>query len=154
MPRKYTPKVRCKALHGACKRAAIRGGAVCASHGGQAPQVKQAAQERLRDEVLRLVDPDRALREAARLAYSDVRELYTDKGQLKPMKDWPDDLAAAIAGVEFVRRNVDGADGHSDDVIKVKVWDKPKALEMLFKNLGLYAAEKQEVTIKAYKWKS
>jgi len=123
---------------------------VCPLHGGGAPQVRAKANERLAD----LIDPDRALREAARLAYSDVRELYTDKGQLKPMKDWPDDLAAAIGGVEFVRRNVDGADGHSDDVIKIKVWDKPKALEMLFKNLGLYAAEKQELTIKAYKWKS
>ena len=154
MPRKYTPKVRCKGNGGHCKRAAIRGGAVCPSHGGQAPQVKAAAKERLREEVLRLVDPDRALREAARLAYSDVRELYADEGKLKPMKDWPDGLAAAIGGVEFVRRNVDGGDGHSDDVIKLKVWDKPKALEMLFKNLGLYAAEKQEVTIKVYKWKS
>lgn len=123
---------------------------MCPLHGGGAPQVRAKANERLAD----LIDPDRALREAARLAYSDVRELYTDKGQLKPMKDWPDDLAAAIGGVEFVRRNVDGADGHSDDVIKIKVWDKPKALEMLFKNLGLYAAEKQELTIKAYKWKS
>jgi phage terminase small subunit len=95
--------------------------------------VRAKANERLAD----LIDPDRALREAARLAYSDIREVYDNKGRLKPMKDWPDALAAAIGGVEFVRRNVDGADGHSDDVIKVKVWDKPRALEMLFKHLGL-----------------
>jgi len=95
--------------------------------------VKRKAAERLAD----LIDPDRALREAARLAYSDVRDLYDDAGKLKPMKDWPDDLAAAVGGVEFVRRNIEGGDGHSDDVIKVKVWDKPKALEMLFKHLGL-----------------
>jgi phage terminase small subunit len=106
---------------------------VCIMHGGKAPQVVRKAKERLAD----LIDPDRALREAARLAYSDVRELYTADGKLKPMKDWPDDLAAAVGGVEFVRRNIEGGDGHSDDVIKVKVWDKPKALEMLFKHLGL-----------------
>lgn len=106
---------------------------MCPLHGGSFPSVRAKANERLAD----LIDPDRALREAARLAYSDIREVYDNKGRLKPMKDWPDALAAAIGGVEFVRRNVDGADGHSDDVIKVKVWDKPRALEMLFKHLGL-----------------
>jgi phage terminase small subunit len=107
------------------------------------PCVKRKARERLAD----LIDPDRALREAARLAYSDVRALYDEQGKLKPVKDWPDDLAAAIGGVEFVRRNVEGGDGHQDDVIKVKVWDKPKALEMLFKHMGLLI-ERSEVTIK------
>jgi hypothetical protein len=36
-----------------CKKAAIRGGTVCASHGGQAPQVKKSARERLAE----LVEP-------------------------------------------------------------------------------------------------
>ena len=125
-----------------CKKGAILGGTVCTTHGGRAPQVKRKAAERLAD----LIDPDRALREAARLAYSDVRELYDARGHLKPMNEWPDDLAAAIGGVEFVRRNVDGADGHSDDVIKLKVWDKPKALEMLFKHMNLFAPEKLELS--------
>lgn len=30
-----------------CRRAAIRGGLVCATHGGRAPQVKEAARRRL-----------------------------------------------------------------------------------------------------------
>ncbi len=36
-----------------CKKAAIKGGTVCASHGGRAPQVKRSAKERLEE----LVDP-------------------------------------------------------------------------------------------------
>ena len=36
-----------------CKRAAIMGGTVCATHGGSAPQVKRAARRRLAE----LVDP-------------------------------------------------------------------------------------------------
>ena len=36
-----------------CKKAAIKGGAVCRSHGGAAPQVQKAARERFND----LVDP-------------------------------------------------------------------------------------------------
>jgi len=46
-------------------------------HGGKAPQVKRKAEERLAD----LIDPGRVLREAARLAYSDVRELFDEHGR-------------------------------------------------------------------------
>ena len=102
-------------------------------HGGQARQVKRKAQERLND----LIDPDRALREAAYLAYSDITVLYDDKGHLKPMAEWPPEIRGAVAQVETVRRNIDHADGQTDQVIKVKVWDKLRALEMLFKHMGL-----------------
>ena len=96
--------------------------------------MKRKAAERLAD----LIDPDRALREAARLAYSDVRQLFDQQGQLLPVHKWPDGLAAAIGGIEVIKRNVDSADGKTDDVIKVKVWDKGKALEMLFKHMNLF----------------
>lgn len=130
-------KARCKARSKRtgkqCQKAPIRGATVCRNHGGAAPQVKAKAQERLAD----LIDPDRALREAARLAYADLRELFDEQGRMKPIKDWPDELAAAVGSVEVVKRNIDSGDGQTDDVIKLKVWDKPKALEMLFKHLGL-----------------
>ena len=124
-----------------CGRPPIRGGFVCPKHGGAAPQVRAKANERLAD----LIDPDRALREAARLAYSDLRLLFDEKGQLIPVKDWPADLAGAIGGFEVVKRNVDSADGKTDDVIKVKLWDKPKSLDMLFRHLALY---KDELSVK------
>ncbi len=37
----------------------------------------------------------------------------------------------------LVRRNIDSRDGHQDDVIKLKLWDKPENMEILFKHLGL-----------------
>lgn len=154
MPRQYNPKVKCLGNGGNCRRAAIRGGTVCQVHGGGAPQVKAAAHARIKEALYDLIDPDRALREAARLAYSDVRQLFDEQGRLKPVKDWPDDLAAAIGGIEVVRRNVDSADGKTDDVIKVKVWDKPKNLELLFKHLDLFSPEKHEHVVKVYKWKA
>src|SRR3990167_1372293 len=129
-PRRCTAKSRT----GPCKKAPIRGGIVCDRHGGRAPQVKRKSAERLAD----LIDPDRALREAARLAYSDVRQLFDQQGQLLPVHKWPDGLAAAIGGIEVIKRNADSADGETDDVIKVKVWDKGKALEMLFKHMNLF----------------
>lgn len=122
---------------------------MCQKHGGMAPQVKRKAAERLAD----LIDPDRALREAARLAYSDPRELFGPDGQIKPVKDWPDHLAAAIGAIEVVKRNVDSADGKTDDVIKIKVWDKPKALEMLFKHLGLLTERIEHSGALEIRWK-
>lgn len=49
-------RVRCRAhnrLGAPCSAFPIHGGAVCVTHGGRAPQVKQAAEDRIRD----MVDP-------------------------------------------------------------------------------------------------
>jgi hypothetical protein len=35
------------------------------------------------------------------------------------------------------KRNLTAGDGQQEDVVKVKLWDKPKNLEMLSKHLGL-----------------
>jgi len=85
-----------------------------------------------------MVDPQRVLAEIARVAMSDPTALFNEKGQIKPMNEWTDEAKAAVASFETVRRNVDSGDGHTDDVLKLKVWDKPKALEMLAKHLSLY----------------
>lgn len=69
-----------------------------------------------------------------------------------PIKQWPDGLAAAIGGVEVVRRNVDSNDDHTDDVIKIKVWDKPKNLELLFKHMGLLIERVNVNAAVTYKW--
>ena len=136
------PRCKAKSKHGPCKASAIKGGMVCGMHGGRAPQVRRKAAERLAD----LIDPDRALREAARLAYSDIGALLDDRGNLLPIRAWPREIRAAVGQVEVVRRNVDSGDGHTDDVLKVRLWDKPRALELLAKHLGLLK-ERLEVDV-------
>lgn len=125
-----------------CKHWAIHGGAVCRTHGGAAPQVKRKAAERLAD----LIDPDRILREAARLACSDVRDLFDDRGNLLPIKQWPDHMAAAVGGVEVIVKNAEAGDGHTDRIHKLKIWDKPKNIELLMRHLGLLN-DKLDVTV-------
>lgn len=96
--------------------------------------MKRAAAERLAD----LIDPDRCLREMARLAYSDLRHVIDPTtGSILPLKDWPDELAGAVASVEVLKRNVTAGDGVMEDVLKVRLWDKPKMLEAIAKNLGI-----------------
>lgn len=116
-----------------CKRGPIAGGTVCAMHGGKAPQVQRKAAERLAD----LIDPNRALREAARLAYSDVRDLFGPDGNLKPIHELPDHIASAIGSIEVVIKNTAAGDGVTDRVHKIKLWDKPKNIELLFRHLGM-----------------
>lgn len=128
---------KCKATGKRCRKAPINGGNVCQKHGGGAPQVKAAAKERIRQYVAEMVDPDRLLQEAARLALSDITQLFDERGGFKPMKDWPEHIRAAASSVEVVKKNLTAGDGHVDEVLKIKVWDKPKNIELLFKHLGL-----------------
>ena len=116
-----------------CASSAIHGGTVCVKHGGSAPQVKRKAAERLAD----LIDPDRALREAAALAYSNLQDLLDEQGQLLPAKDWPRWAAAAVSSLEVTKRNLVVGDGAQEDVVKIRLWDKTRNLENLLKHLGL-----------------
>lgn len=128
---------KCKATQKRCKKAAILGGNVCQKHGGGAPQTKAAAKRRIREYVADMVDPDRVLQEAARMAFSDLREAFDENGKLKDTKDWSDELAAAVSSTKSRRVNLDAADGQTDLVTELKVWDKPKNVELLAKHLGL-----------------
>jgi len=85
-----------------------------------------------------LLDPDRVLREATVIAYSDLREMFDEKGNLRPIHDLPHHVAASLASVEVVRQNITAGDGTQEWVHKIKVWDKPKAIDMLMRHLALY----------------
>lgn len=93
-----------------------------------------------------LLDPDRALRELATLAYANVQDLYDERGDLRPIHTLPREVAACIAGTETIIKNAAAGDGHMDKVLKIKHWDKPKALHDLLTHLGLLI-EKREVTL-------
>lgn len=126
-------KAKSKSAGRQCTRMAIPGGVVCRYHGGNAPKVRQKGLERLAD----LIDPDRVLRTAASLAYSDITDIYTDDFKLKPLREWPLPLRQAIKRIEPRMANLDPGDGAADQVLRLELHDKVKPLEMLFKHLGL-----------------
>ena len=99
------------------------------------------------------VSADRVLKEIARLAFSDVRSLFDAQGNLKPLHTLTDHEAAAIASCEVIIKNAEAGDGHMDRVYKLKVWDKPKNLEMLAKHLGLLIERVQVKGDMTYGWK-
>ena len=78
------------------------------------------------------------MREIGRLAFSDIRDAYDDRGRLLAVKDLPDDVAASIAGIKTTKQNLVVGDGKQEDVIELKRWDKVKALDQLAKHHNLY----------------
>lgn len=85
---------------------------------------------------------ERILAEMAKIAFSDLRDLYNEDGTLRMPHEWPEGAAGAIASMEFETMQLGG--GGDDDAVpvskrvaKVKVWDKGKQLENLLKHLGM-----------------
>jgi phage terminase small subunit len=79
----------------------------------------------------------RVLEEIRRLAFADLRGLFDEQGNLRPIHSLSDEQAASIASLEVIKRNVTAGDGTVDTIHKLKVWDKTKALEMLAKHFAL-----------------
>ena len=89
------------------------------------------------------ITADRVLKELARIGLSDIRQLFDSDGRLLRPEEWPDAAAAAVASIEVVTRNV--GEGEVEHVAKIRAWDKPRALEMAGKHLGMFV-ERREVT--------
>jgi phage terminase small subunit len=106
------------------------------------PEIKEFLDEQIAKREKRVeVTADRVLAELMRVGFSDLRRAFNEDGSLKAPKDWPDDVAAAMSSVEVVEE----FEGKGEDrqqvgwTKKVKLWDKPRALEMLGKHLKLFA---------------
>ena len=80
----------------------------------------------------------RVLEELRRLAFCDLRSLYGDDGHIKPLKDWTAEQGSTIQEAHVAMVN-------GTPVLKVRFWDKTKALEMLAKHYTL-TSEKTELT--------
>lgn len=130
------PKRRCNGTNRRgepCGKPPIIGGTVCTTHGGKAPQVQRKALERLED----LIDPKRLLRELTGMVYSDLREAFDEHGKLKPIHEWPENLARAVASVKAMKKNLTAGDGKTDDVVEIRLWDKTAAVTLLMRHLKM-----------------
>lgn len=95
------------------------------------------------------VTQDMVIKELAKIAFMDIRKLYTENGQLRNVADLDDYTAGAISSLETLEEY----DGYGDDrekigdTQKVKLLDKTKALELLGRHLGIFN-DKLNVNVK------
>lgn len=108
------------------------------------------------------VTVDRVVKEFARLAFLDIRKVFDENGNLRPIHELDDDTAAAIAGLEVEVRRVPGESdedlegqphggalkrqhGTTARLHKIKLADKKGALDSIARHLGMFT-DKTEVT--------
>jgi phage terminase small subunit len=91
------------------------------------------------------ITADNVLNEIAKMAFSNIKNIYDDKGKLKPVMSLDDDTASAI--LEVTEKQID------DMTIerKYKTTDKLKALELLGKHLKMFTDKIEHVDMKNMK---
>ena len=85
------------------------------------------------------VTAERVIAELGRLAFSDVRQLYNESGGLRPIHEWPEDAARAVAGIDTdeLFQGVGRDRERVGETKKVRLWTKNHALETLARHFKL-----------------
>lgn len=85
------------------------------------------------------ITADNVLKEIAKLAFSDIREVFTEQGGLINPNQLGDNIAAAVQSIDVVENVVKDEDGNAqvEYTKKIKLSDKRASLELLAKHLGL-----------------
>lgn len=79
----------------------------------------------------------RVLEEYRRVAFANILDFHDERGNIRPVTQWTRDMGAAVAGLETIIKNAKAGDGVTDEVLKLKLADKLKALQDLGKHFGL-----------------
>ena len=96
------------------------------------------------------VTADAVVRELAYIAFGDISGLFDAQGRLREAHDLAPGVRARIAAIDVVRERTRavGDTTVEESTVKVRVWDKVRALELLMKHLGLLT-EQVNVTLVA-----
>lgn len=83
------------------------------------------------------ITQDRVLLEIARLAFNDPRKAFDENGALKPIQEWPDEVAAAVSSIK-INEIKDSEGNHIGETKEIKFWDKGKQIELAGRHLGMW----------------
>jgi phage terminase small subunit len=90
---------------------------------------------------------ERTLLEIARCAFLDPRKLFADDGTIRPVSEWDDDTAAAVASLEVTElwdRGVNGQRVKVGKLTKLRFHSKERTLEQLGRHLALFSKADEE----------
>lgn len=113
---------------------------------GQAKEIVETHPELREDVCLTLaragVTPERVIQEIGRIALCDPRQLFDEHGQMRPVNEWPDDVARAVSGLDATHRSYgEDEDRVSEVTYKPRFWDKPAMLRELVRMLRMGGTE-------------
>jgi len=104
--------------------------------------------QHLRDERSKRtnIDADKVLKEYELLGFSDIRNYFdidenTGELILKSFDNMPPKVSRAIESIQqdrIIKESADGKQVVVHDKVKIKLWSKPQALEMIAKYLGMF----------------
>lgn len=105
----------------------------------QIPTVRAAIDKKFQMQNERLdIRADRILLEIFRCATVDLADAYDDNGNLKNIKDIPEDIRRAIAGIETYFENTGTKDEPEITTVKkLKLVDKKGCMELMAKHFKL-----------------
>jgi len=98
------------------------------------------------------VTPELILREFKRLALVRTDTMFDSSGNLKPPALWTKDQSACVQSFDVVSRNLTAGDGSTDVILKVRMYDKTKALDSLAKHLNLLTERVEHTGGIVIKW--
>ena len=102
--------------------------------------VAEAIEKQVKERLRRIgVNAERVLTRMAHLALADIRKIFGQDGKLLPPDQWPDDVAAAVAGIEVFEEfegtgKLRALTGYTK---KVRLWDPNPSLTTMAKHLGI-----------------
>ncbi|WP_167646413.1 terminase small subunit [Mameliella alba] len=90
------------------------------------------------------------LKEIGQIAFSDIRELFDQQGNLLPVDAMPEKTAKAIQSIKVSSKAVPGSEtGEMVFTTEIKFWDKNAALDRLFRHFGLHEQTQQSDPVAA-----
>jgi phage terminase small subunit len=130
-------------------RAAIRAGysartaASIANENLRKPEIAAAIDAARTDMQVRTeVTADRVIKELAKIAFLDVRKLFSADGSLKAVHELDDDTAAAVVNLDV--RLTESESGEITMTARIKLADKRAALVDLGRHLGIFDAKREQ----------
>jgi len=130
-------------------RAAIRAGystrtaASIANENLRKPEIAAAIDSARAEMQLRTeVTADRVIQELAKIAFLDVRKLFSPDGSLKAVHELDDDTAAALVSLDV--RLTESESGEITKTARIKLADKRAALVDLGRHLGIFDVKREQ----------
>lgn len=85
----------------------------------------------------------RILREDGHIAFSDIADIFDDKGSLRSPKDIPPAVRRSISSIRVIEK-WDPTAKKMATTYEYKFWDKGKAVERLAKHLGMFEKDNMQ----------